>query len=56
MGLVRSHAVFLPLVLAQGRGHVVNAASVAGLFPYGFDRLPYATTKHAIVGLSGYAK
>jgi NAD(P)-dependent dehydrogenase (short-subunit alcohol dehydrogenase family) len=25
---------------------------VAGLFPYGFDRLPYTTTKHAIVGLS----
>jgi NAD(P)-dependent dehydrogenase (short-subunit alcohol dehydrogenase family) len=52
MGLVRSNAVFLPLLLAQGRGHVVNTASVAGLFPYGFDRLPYTTTKHAIVGLS----
>jgi NAD(P)-dependent dehydrogenase (short-subunit alcohol dehydrogenase family) len=52
MGVVRSNAVFLPLLLAQGRGHVVNTASVAGLFPYGFDRLPYTTTKHAIVGLS----
>jgi len=31
---------------------VVNTASVARLFPYGFDRLPYTTTKHAIVGLS----
>jgi NAD(P)-dependent dehydrogenase (short-subunit alcohol dehydrogenase family) len=52
MSVVRSNAVFLPLLLAQGRGHVVNTASVAGLFPYGFDRLPYTTTKHAIVGLS----
>jgi NAD(P)-dependent dehydrogenase (short-subunit alcohol dehydrogenase family) len=52
MGVVRSNAVFLPLLLAQSRGHVVNTASVAGLFPYGFDRLPYTTTKHAIVGLS----
>jgi NAD(P)-dependent dehydrogenase (short-subunit alcohol dehydrogenase family) len=52
MGIVRSNAVFLPLLLAQGSGHVVNTASVAGLFPYGFDRLPYTTTKHAVVGLS----
>jgi NAD(P)-dependent dehydrogenase (short-subunit alcohol dehydrogenase family) len=52
MGTIRSNAVFLPLLLAQGNGHIVNTASVAGLFPYGFDRLPYTTTKHAIVGLS----
>ena len=25
---------------------------MAGLLPYGFDRLPYTTTKHAVVGLS----
>ena len=30
----------------------MNTASTAGLFPYGYDRLPYTTTKHAIVGLS----
>jgi NAD(P)-dependent dehydrogenase (short-subunit alcohol dehydrogenase family) len=52
MGVVRSNAVFLPVLLGQGSGHVVNTASTAGLLPYGFDRLPYTTTKHALVGLS----
>jgi NAD(P)-dependent dehydrogenase (short-subunit alcohol dehydrogenase family) len=52
MSVVRSLTVFLPGLLAQGSGYIVNTASTAGLFPYGYDRLPYATTKHAIVGLS----
>jgi NAD(P)-dependent dehydrogenase (short-subunit alcohol dehydrogenase family) len=52
LGIVRSNIVFLPLLLRQGRGHIVNTASMAGLLPYGFDRLPYTTTKHAVVGLS----
>lgn len=51
-GVVRSNGVFLPGLLAQGSGHIVNTASTAGLLPYGFDRLPYTATKHAIVGLS----
>jgi NAD(P)-dependent dehydrogenase (short-subunit alcohol dehydrogenase family) len=52
MSVVRSLTVFLPGLLKQGSGHIVNTASTAGLFPYGYDRLPYTTTKHAIVGLS----
>ncbi|KUN80781.1 SDR family oxidoreductase [Streptomyces griseoruber] len=52
LGVVRSNLVFLPGLLEQGSGHVVNTASTAGLLPYGFDRLPYTATKHAIVGLS----
>ncbi|MFF4276518.1 SDR family oxidoreductase [Streptomyces sp. NPDC001536] len=52
LGVVRSNLVFLPHLLAQGSGHVVNTASTAGLLPYGFDRLPYTATKHAVVGLS----
>ncbi|MFA5885258.1 MAG: SDR family NAD(P)-dependent oxidoreductase [Acidimicrobiia bacterium] len=52
MGVVRSNLVFLPGLLAQGSGHIVNTASTAGLLPYGFDRLPYTATKHAVVGLS----
>jgi NAD(P)-dependent dehydrogenase (short-subunit alcohol dehydrogenase family) len=52
LGLVRSNLVFLPLLLAQGSGHVVNTASTAGLLPYGHDRMPYTATKHAVVGLS----
>jgi NAD(P)-dependent dehydrogenase (short-subunit alcohol dehydrogenase family) len=52
MGVVRSNLVFLPHLTEQGSGHIVNTASTAGLLPYGFDRLPYTTTKHAVVGLS----
>lgn len=52
MSVVRSLSVFLPGLLEQGSGHIVNTASTAGLLPYGYDRLPYTTTKHAIVGLS----
>jgi NAD(P)-dependent dehydrogenase (short-subunit alcohol dehydrogenase family) len=52
MSVVRSLTVFLPGLVEQGSGHIVNTASTAGLFPYGYDRLPYTTTKHAIVGLS----
>ncbi len=52
LGVVRSNLVFLPGLIKQGSGHIVNTASTAGLLPYGFDRLPYTATKHAVVGLS----
>lgn len=52
MSVVRSNAAFLPLLLAQGSGHIVNTASFAGLYTYAFDRLPYAASKAALVQLS----
>ncbi|MGD1252853.1 SDR family oxidoreductase [Mycobacterium seoulense] len=52
MSVVRSNAAFLPLLLGQGSGHLVNTASFAGLFSYSYDRLPYAATKAAIVQIS----
>jgi NAD(P)-dependent dehydrogenase (short-subunit alcohol dehydrogenase family) len=52
LALVRSNAVFLPLLIEQGRGHVVNTSSTAGLWSYAWDRTPYMATKAAIVGLS----
>ena len=36
----------------MAEAHIVNTASTAGLLPYGFDRMPYTATKHAIVGLT----
>lgn len=50
--VARSNRVFLPGLIAQGSGHVINTASASGLLSYGFDRLPYVASKHAIVGLS----
>jgi NAD(P)-dependent dehydrogenase (short-subunit alcohol dehydrogenase family) len=52
LSIVRSNQVFLPVLIGQGSGHVVNTASTAGLLPYGHDRLPYTATKHAVVGMS----
>lgn len=52
LSIARSNIVFLPLLLEQGRGHVVNTSSASGLLAYGFDRLPYVASKHAVRGLS----
>jgi NAD(P)-dependent dehydrogenase (short-subunit alcohol dehydrogenase family) len=60
MGIVRAIHLFVPEMVARGSGHVVNTASFAGLFPYAFDRLPYAASKGAVVtmteGLALYCK
>lgn len=52
LSIARSNVVFLPVLLEQGRGHVVNTASASGLLAYGFDRLPYVASKHAVRGLT----
>ena len=44
------HAVY-PRMIAQGFGHIVNTASIAGLTT-GAAMTSYTTTKHAVVGLS----
>jgi NAD(P)-dependent dehydrogenase (short-subunit alcohol dehydrogenase family) len=52
LSVVSSNLAFLPLLIAQGEGHIVNTASFAGLFTYSFDRLPYAASKAAIIQIS----
>ena len=52
MGVIRSVHRFVPDLVGQGSGHIVNTASFAGLFPYAYDRLPYAASKGAIVTLT----
>ena len=50
-GVIHGVNVFLPLLLEQGEGHIVNTASMGGLIsgpPTGL----YSTTKFAVVGLS----
>jgi NAD(P)-dependent dehydrogenase (short-subunit alcohol dehydrogenase family) len=52
MGTVRVLHAFLPALLQQRSGHVVTTGSTAGLFPYAYDRLPYAATKASVVALT----
>ena len=52
MGVVHGVHHFTPRMLAQGRpAHIVNTASMAGLVAVP-EMVPYATSKHAVVGLS----
>jgi NAD(P)-dependent dehydrogenase (short-subunit alcohol dehydrogenase family) len=50
-GVVHGVVAAYPMMVKQGRGHIVNVASLAGL---GAAPLlaPYSMTKHAVVGLS----
>lgn len=50
-GVVHGVVAAYPLMVRQGRGHIVNTASLAGLVP-GPLLTPYAMSKHAVVGLS----
>lgn len=50
-GVVNGIRAFVPTLVSQGEGHVVNTASMAGLvaMPYG---AAYTASKHAVVGIS----
>ena len=50
-GVVHGVQAAYPVMLSQGYGHIVNTASMAGLLPMPVA-VSYATTKHAVVGLS----
>lgn len=49
-GVVHGIRAFLPHLVMQGEGHIVNTASVAGLLP-GFGP-SYDASKHAVVAIS----
>ncbi len=50
-GVIHGVRVFLPKLLAQGEGHIVNTGSVLGLFSAPFAG-PYAVSKFGVVALS----
>ena len=49
-GVIHGIRAFLPQMLGQGEGHIVNTASIAGLYP-GFAP-SYDASKHAVVAIS----
>jgi len=50
-GVIHGVTAAYPIMIRQGFGHIVNTASLAGLVPTP-GGTAYATTKHALVGLS----
>jgi NAD(P)-dependent dehydrogenase (short-subunit alcohol dehydrogenase family) len=52
LGIVRGVQAFTPAMLERGAGHVLNTASIAGVWAYTWDAAPYITSKFAAYGLS----
>ena len=52
LGIVRGVRAFVPAMLERGSGHVLNTASVAGIWAYTWDATPYITSKFAAYGMS----
>jgi len=50
-GVIYGTMAAYAIMVGQGSGHIVNTASLGGLLPFSLN-IPYATTKHAVVGLS----
>ena len=50
-GVIHGQRVFLPILMEQNEGHVVNTASVAGLVTSPFMS-PYCASKFAVVAMS----
>ncbi|MEQ8659449.1 MAG: SDR family oxidoreductase, partial [Gammaproteobacteria bacterium] len=51
MGVIHGCDAAYKQMVAQGHGHIVNIASLAGLVPFPTNA-SYCATKHAVVGLS----
>lgn len=48
-GVIHGHRAFLPRMIEQGEGHVINTASMAGHMP---GHSPYTASKWAVVGIT----
>lgn len=48
-GVIHGHRVFLPMMVEQGEGHIVNTASMAGHFA---GHSGYTASKWAVVGIT----
>ncbi|MCS6802294.1 MAG: SDR family NAD(P)-dependent oxidoreductase [Chloroflexota bacterium] len=50
-GVIHGVRTFVPLLLQQEEGHIVNTASIAGVLPF-HPSGPYQVSTHAVVGLT----
>jgi NAD(P)-dependent dehydrogenase (short-subunit alcohol dehydrogenase family) len=52
LGVVHGVRAFVPIMIEQGEGYVVNTASAAGLVGGGPGQAAYSATKHAVIALT----
>ncbi|HPG28218.1 MAG TPA: SDR family oxidoreductase [Myxococcota bacterium] len=50
LGVIRVCKAFMPHMIERRAGTIVNVASVAGLYAYSYDAVPYVTSKFGCVG------
>jgi NAD(P)-dependent dehydrogenase (short-subunit alcohol dehydrogenase family) len=51
-GVIRGVRAFLPHMMERGSGHIVNTSSLAGLYAYNWDTIPYITGKFGVAGFT----
>ena len=51
-GAVRVLQAFVPQLLEQQRGYVVTTASMSGMLAYSYDRIPYSSSKAAVIAMT----
>ena len=51
-GVIRGVRAFLPHMMERGSGHIVNTSSLAGLYAYNWDTIPYVTGKFGVAGFT----
>ncbi len=51
-GVIRGIRTFVPILLEQGNGWVINTSSIDGLYAHGYDNIPYIGSKYAVMGVT----
>jgi NAD(P)-dependent dehydrogenase (short-subunit alcohol dehydrogenase family) len=51
-GVVRGLRAFVPILLEQESGYIINTASINGMYAYSYDAMHYIGTKYAVVGMT----